>query len=72
MMKYIISVAVLLMLAGTGLATMWIYDDPMFFQMNYPSKAASFNCGGHINSGNLRCSLFPSPGPELLLQCHPC
>ena len=42
MMKYIISVAVLLMLAGTGLATMWIYDDPMFFQMNYPSQAASF------------------------------
>jgi len=42
MMKYIISVAVLFMLAGTGLATMWLYDDPMFFQMNYPSQAASF------------------------------
>jgi hypothetical protein len=42
MMKYIISVAVLLMLAGTGLATMWLYDDPMFFQMSYPSPAASF------------------------------
>jgi len=42
MMKYIISVAVLLMLAGTGLATMWIYDDPMFFQMGYTSQAASF------------------------------
>jgi hypothetical protein len=42
MMKYIISVAVLLMLAGTGLATMWLYDDPMFFQMRYPSQAASF------------------------------
>ena len=42
MMKYIISVAVLLMLAGTGLATMWLYDDPMFFQMSYPSQAASF------------------------------
>jgi hypothetical protein len=42
MMKYIISVAVLLMLAGTGLATMWIYDDPMFFQMGYTSQAPSF------------------------------
>jgi hypothetical protein len=42
MMKYIISVAVLLMLASTGLATMWIYDDPMFFQMGYTSQAASF------------------------------
>jgi len=42
MMKYTIAVAVLLMLAGTGLATMWLYDDPMFFQMSYPSQAASF------------------------------
>ena len=42
MMKYTIAIAVLLMLAGTGLATMWLYDDPMFFQMSYPSQAASF------------------------------
>jgi hypothetical protein len=42
MMKYAIAVAVLLMLAGTGLATMWLYDDPMLFQMSYPSQAASF------------------------------
>lgn len=32
----------LLMLAGTGLATMWLYDDPQFFQMNYPSQVTSF------------------------------
>jgi len=42
MMKCIIAVAMLLMLAGSGLATMWIYDDPMFFQMNYRSQSASF------------------------------
>ncbi|MBN1234601.1 MAG: hypothetical protein JW999_00965 [Methanotrichaceae archaeon] len=42
MMKYTIAVAVLLMLAGTGLTQMWLYDDPMFFQMSYPAKAASF------------------------------
>ncbi|MCX6672246.1 MAG: hypothetical protein NTY37_00490 [Methanothrix sp.] len=42
MMKYTIAVAVLLMLAGSGLATMWLYDDPMFFQMSYPSQVASF------------------------------
>jgi hypothetical protein len=40
MMKYIIAVAVLLMLAGTGLATMWLYDDPMFFQMGAPQSAS--------------------------------
>jgi hypothetical protein len=42
MMKYTIALAVLLMLAGAGLATMWTYDDPMFFQMNYPAKVVSF------------------------------
>lgn len=42
MMKYTIALAVLLMLAGTGLATMWLYDDPMFFQMNYPAKVGTF------------------------------
>ncbi len=42
MMKYTIALAVLLMLAGTGLATMWTYDDPMFFQMNYPVKTGTF------------------------------
>jgi hypothetical protein len=42
MMKYAIAIAVLLMLAGTGLATMWLYDDPMFFQTSYPAQAASF------------------------------
>jgi hypothetical protein len=42
MMKYTIALAVLLMLAGTGLATMWLYDDPMFFQSNYPAKVGTF------------------------------
>jgi hypothetical protein len=42
MRKYAIAVAVLLMLAGSGLATMWLYDDPMFFQMSYPAQAAFF------------------------------
>ena len=52
MMKYIISVAVLLMLAGTGLATMWLYDDPMFFQMGYTFAGSLLQTGRHINSGN--------------------
>jgi hypothetical protein len=46
MMKYTILVAVLLMLAGTGLATMWLYDDPLFFQTSYPSHVASFKPAG--------------------------
>ena len=41
MMKYTIALAVLLMLAGTDWQR-WLYDDPMFFQMNYPAKVASF------------------------------
>ncbi len=35
------ALAVLLMLAGTSLATIWFYDDPMPFQMSYLSQAAS-------------------------------
>jgi hypothetical protein len=42
MMKCIIAATVLLTLAGTGLATMWLYDDPMFFQIGAPSQAESF------------------------------
>ena len=42
MIKYTVAIAMLLMLAGTGLATMWLYDDPQFFQMNYPLQVASF------------------------------
>jgi len=33
MMKYIIPIAMLFMLAGTALGTMWLYDDPAFFQV---------------------------------------
>jgi hypothetical protein len=31
MMKYAIPIALLFMLAGTALGTMWLYDDPTFF-----------------------------------------
>jgi hypothetical protein len=33
MTRYITLVAALLLLSATGLATMWTYDDPMFFQI---------------------------------------
>ena len=72
MMKYIISVAVLLMLAGTGLATMWIYDDPMFFQMSYPSQAASFKPADISILEIIDSPYFPLLGQSFYYQCHPC
>jgi len=40
MMKYLIPLAVFLMLAIPSWATMWLYDDPTFFQMGYKDNSA--------------------------------
>jgi hypothetical protein len=42
MMKYIIPIAVFLMLAGNAWGTMWLYDDPDFFQTGSQPQAGSF------------------------------
>ena len=42
MMKYIIPIAMLFMLAGTALGTMWLYDDPAFFQIGSQAQVASY------------------------------
>jgi hypothetical protein len=42
MMKYLIPVAILFILAGSALGTMWLYTDPGFFQMGTPTQNASF------------------------------
>jgi hypothetical protein len=41
MMRYIITMAMLLMLSATGMATMWTYDDPMFFQLGTSTPSVS-------------------------------
>ncbi len=42
MMRYAIPIALLFMLAGTALGTMWLYDDPTFFQTGGQSQLGSF------------------------------
>ena len=42
MLKYIIPIAILFMLAGSAWGTMWLYDDPSFFQMGSSSQAGTF------------------------------
>jgi hypothetical protein len=42
MMKYLIPIAVFLMLAGTAWGTMWLYNDPDFFQTGSQPQAGSF------------------------------
>ena len=44
MIKHLVSAAMLLMLAGTALGTMWLYDDPLSFPISpYHSANAAFN-----------------------------
>jgi hypothetical protein len=71
MMKYTIALAVLLMLAGTGLATMWLYDDPMFFQMNYPAKVASFKAADISILEILDAPYFPLLGQSFYYNAMP-
>jgi len=71
MMKYTIVLAVLLMLAGTGLATMWTYDDPMFFQTNYPAKAATFTAADTSILQILDSPYFPLLGQSFYHNAIP-
>lgn len=71
MMKYAIAVAVLLMLAGTGLATMWLYDDPMFFQMSYPVQSASFKAADISILEILDAPYFPLLGQSFYTNAIP-
>jgi hypothetical protein len=71
MLKYTIALAVLLMLAGTGLATMWLYDDPMFFQMNYPAKTGSFKAADISILEILDAPYFPLLGQSFYTNAIP-
>ena len=71
MMKYTILVAVLLMLAGTGLATMWLYDDPMLFQTSYPSHVSSFKPAGISILEILDAPYFPLLGQSFYSNAIP-
>ena len=70
-MKYTIALAVLLMLAGTGLATMWTYDDPMFFQMNYPVKTGTFTAADISILEILDAPYFPLLGQSFYNNAIP-
>jgi hypothetical protein len=71
MLKYTIALAVLLMLAGTGLATMWLYDDPTFFQMNYPAKTGSFKAADISILEILDAPYFPLLGQSFYTNAIP-
>jgi hypothetical protein len=42
MMKYLIPMAIIFVLAGSALGTMWLNDDSTFFQMGTSTQSASF------------------------------
>jgi hypothetical protein len=60
MTKYIISIAILLMLAGMASATMWLYTDPTFFTVGAQSPNAEnyqlhlFDSGSSSDMGTFR------------------
>ncbi len=56
MMKFAAIAAMLLILAGCSTATMWLYDDPAFFQMGTASQTASIQLG---NGSTLDTIDFP-------------
>lgn len=71
MMKYITAVAMLIMLAGCGAATMWLYDDPLFFPINTPSQSASVKTADISILAILDAPYFPLLGQSFYSNAIP-
>ena len=62
MMKLLITMAVLFMLAGSALGTMWLYDDPSFFMIGSQFKAPSFHLNNVSPIDIIKAPYFPLLG----------
>jgi len=71
MMKYAIAVAVILMLSATGLATMWTYDDPMFFQMGTYTPSGTFRAADTSILEIVKAPYFPLLGQSFYTDAIP-
>jgi hypothetical protein len=71
MMKYAIAVAVILMLSATGLATMWTYDDPMFFQIGTYTPSFTFNAADTSILEIVKAPYFPLLGQSFYSDAIP-
>ena len=62
MMKYIIPLAMLFIMAGSASGTMWLYNDPTFFQMGTPMQSASLRPNNVPNLEFAGAPYFPLLG----------
>jgi hypothetical protein len=71
MMKYILPMAMLFMLAGTALGTMWLYDDPAFFQIGSEAQVASFKPANISPFEIINAPYFPLLGQGFYFNAIP-
>ncbi len=71
MIKYAIALAVILMLSATGLATMWTYDDPMFFQMGSYTPSVFFKAADTSILDIVKAPYFPLLGQSFYSDAIP-
>jgi len=72
MIRYIVSTAMLLMLAGTTFGTMWLYDDPVSFPISpYQSANAGFNLTGTALAKIAGFTYYSTLGEDFYLRAIP-
>jgi hypothetical protein len=71
MMRYIIPLALLLMLTGTAFGTMWLYDDPTFFQIGSQAREATFQPGNISVFEIINSPYFPLLGQGFYMNAIP-
>jgi hypothetical protein len=71
MIKYLISMVILFMFAGTALSTMWLYDDPSFLQMGTGFSAPMFKPGSVSPLEIVNAPYFPLLGQSFYTDAMP-
>jgi len=71
MMRYAIAAALLLLIAGTAGATMWLYDDPTFFHVGNQYVAPSFQPMGLTPLEIVQAPFFPLLGQTFYKNALP-
>ena len=71
MMKYSITIALLFLLAGTAFATMWTYDDPMFFSTSGSVHSDSYTHASISILEIIDAPYFPLLGQSFKMDAIP-
>ena len=72
MIKYLVSAAMLFMLAGTAFGTMWLYDDPVSFPISpYQSANTGFNLTDTALTKIAGFSFYSTLGEDFYMRAIP-